>query len=66
MITKAQRALQCKDDKGNWRWVFCQCNGKLIFTNTRGKALLSDYDLEYFRAHYGNNEFRAEKNGQAV
>ncbi len=47
---------------GEWKYVFCQNNGRIITTETKRKALDAKYHLVYFENHYGNSEFQASAN----
>ena len=46
---------------GEWKYVFCISGnapaGGIITTESREKAL-KHYDYEYFKSHFGNDEFR--------
>jgi len=55
------KKLQIKRE-GEWKYVFCQNTGAIITTETKRKALDAAYHLEYFRNHYGNDEFQASSN----
>jgi hypothetical protein len=63
MLKLNQKALQVfKND--NWEYVFCYNHLKgIVTTKDRHKSLNAQYDLDYFRNKYGNDLFRAEKNG---
>ena len=52
------RKLEIKMNN-EWKYVFCQNGGRIITTETKRKALDAKYHLDYFRSHYGNDEFRA-------
>ena len=48
------------DDK--WHMVFCHCNGKIITTDNKRKALPSlalwgDDDLKFFQSKFANHQF---------
>ena len=64
MLRKNQKALQVLVD-GNWQYLFCHNGGRLVTTNDRRKALNADYDLNWFENHFGNNQFRAQKESEA-
>jgi hypothetical protein len=55
------KKLQIKRN-GAWEYVFCQNAGNIITTKTKRKALDAKYHLDYFRNHYGNDEFRESAN----
>lgn len=61
MLRANQPALQVFRD-GEWRFVFCHNpQTGIVFTSDRRKALEAEYHLEWFRNHYGNDQFRADK-----
>jgi len=64
MLKSNQIALQVFKD-GEWQFVFCfnthdMKNGPIITTKDRRKALGAMANIEFFRNHFGNYEFRAK------
>ncbi len=45
---------------GKWQYVFCYNPQTGIVTTGRRETALNERDLEYFKNHFGNNEFRVE------
>ena len=53
------KKLQIQKD-GSWKYVFCQCNGSIITTEVKRKALDGEVHLQYFQNKYSNELFRME------
>ena len=62
MLKKNQPALMIKRE-ANWKYVFCVNQyGYIVTTDKREKALNANYDLEWFKNHFGNDVFCSDFN----
>ena len=46
-----------------WKWLFCYNPARGLIATVDPHKALGKYDLDYFKSHYGNTEFRLTKIG---